>query len=147
MGKTVTAVEILISLIKEFEGCKLKAYQCPAGIWTIGYGYTHGVKKGDVWTQKQADEKLLSEALSAIDMAIKSSPGLKDETIQRQAAIADFIYNLGIGNYKISTLKLRVDQGLWQSAETECKRWNKANGKILAGLTARREKEAKLLLS
>jgi lysozyme len=51
----MSALEILIKLIKDSEGCKLKAYKCPAGIWTIGYGQTKGVKEGMVWTQQQAD--------------------------------------------------------------------------------------------
>jgi lysozyme len=66
--------------------------------------------------------------------------------MEKQAAIADFIYNLGVGNYATSTLKKKVDVGDWVSAASEIKRWDKAAGKVLKGLTVRREKEAALLL-
>jgi len=142
-----TTLEILIPLIKEFEGCSLKAYRCPAGVWTIGWGYTgKAVKDNLVWTQQQADEQLLKTAFNCLQQAINASPILKDCSASKQAATADFIYNLGIGNYLKSTLKLRVDQQNWISAATECKKWNKAKGVVLKGLVKRREKEASLLL-
>ena len=143
----MSGLEILINLIKESEGCKLKAYKCPAGIWTIGYGQTKGIKEGMVWTQNQADEDLFETAWEVLNQALTTSPVLKSATSQRQAAIADFIYNLGIGNYKASTLKKYVDKENWASAYTEIKKWNKGGGKVLKGLIIRREKEASLLLS
>ena len=142
----MSALEILIKLIKDSEGCKLKAYKCPAGIWTIGYGQTKGVKEGMVWTQQQADENIIKTALQAFNEAIKSSPILATANMEKQAAIADFVYNLGITNYNKSTLKLRVDKGNWVSASTEIKKWNKSNGTILNGLVKRRQLEADLLL-
>ena len=142
----ITSLEILINLIKEFEGCKLKAYKCPAGVYTVGYGATgKGINKDTVWTHEQADESLHYRALEALHEAIKESPILTHETIERQAAIADFIYNCGIGNYRTSTLKKRVDVGDWNSAKTELMRWTKAKGKVLPGLVKRRKKEAELL--
>jgi lysozyme len=142
----MSALEILIKLIKESEGCKLKAYNCPAGIWTIGYGQTKGIKEGMTWTQNQADEDLVKTALEVLNRAIKYSPILATANMEKQAAIADFIYNLGVGNYATSTLKKKVDVGDWVSAASEIKRWDKAAGKVLKGLTVRREKEAALLL-
>ena len=142
----MSALEILIKLIKDSEGCKLKAYKCPAGIWTIGYGQTKGVKEGMVWTQQQADEDLIKTALQAFNEAIKASPILATANMEKQAAIADFVYNLGITNYNKSTLKLRVDKGNWVAASTEIKKWNKSNGTILNGLVKRRQLEADLLL-
>ena len=142
----MSALEILIKLIKESEGCKLKAYKCPAGIWTIGYGQTKGIKEGLTWTQNQADEDLVKTALEVLNRAIKYSPILATANMEKQAAIADFIYNLGVGNYATSTLKKKVDVGDWVSAASEIKRWDKAAGKVLKGLTVRREKEAALLL-
>ena len=56
-----TALEILLPLIKEFEGCRLKAYLCPAGVWTIGWGCTEGVKPGMVWSREEAEQALLRE--------------------------------------------------------------------------------------
>jgi lysozyme len=142
----MSALEILIKLIKESEGCKLTSYKCPAGIWTIGYGQTKGIKEGMTWTQNQADEDLVKTALEVLNRAIKYSPILATVNMEKQAAIADFIYNLGVGNYATSTLKKKVDAGDWVSAASEIKRWDKAAGKVLKGLTVRREKEAALLL-
>lgn len=143
----------LLELIKKYEGCHqrqkdgtLLAYKCPAGVWTVGWGSTgRYIREGTVWTQEKADERLQKDAQVAIDSALKASPILAG-TGPKLEAIADFIYNLGIGNYMSSTLKKRVDTGDWISAASEIKRWNKAGGKVLAGLTARREDEAKLLL-
>lgn len=143
----MTALEILLDLIKQFEGCKLTAYKCPAGVWTIGYGATGaGIKEGTVWTQQQANEALLETALNCLHTAIRLSPILRDESIYKQAAIADFIYNLGAGNYLKSSLKLRVDQSNWVNAVFEIKKWDKVKGVPLKGLTKRRAKEAELIL-
>lgn len=145
-------MKYLIELIKKYEGCHkrqadgtLIAYKCPAGIWTIGWGSTgRYIREGTVWTQQKADERLEKDAMSAIDAALKSSPILHNKDA-KLAAIADFIYNCGIGNYESSTLKKRIDASDWISAVSEIKRWDKAKGKVLPGLTARREDEAKLL--
>lgn len=142
----MSALEILIKLIKDSEGCKLKAYKCPADIWTIGYGQTKGINEGMVWTQQQADEDIIKTALQALNEAIKASPILATANMEKQAAIADFVYNLGITNYNKSTLKLRIDKGNWVSASTEIKKWNKSNGIILNGLVKRRQLEADLLI-
>ncbi len=142
----MTTIEVLTRLIKEFEGCKLEAYKCPGGIWTIGYGQTKGIKQGMKWTQQEADDNLLETCIGVIDETIKASPILILEDINKQAAIADFVYNLGITNYNRSKLKLRVNQKNWVSAVTEIKKWNKAGGNVLAGLVRRRQREANLLL-
>lgn len=142
----MSALEILIKLIKDSEGCQLTSYKCPAGIWTLGYGQTCEIKQGMTWTQQQADDDLIKTALAVLDRAVKYSPILATANIEKLAAIADFIYNLGIGNYSKSTLKKQVDAGNWLAASSEIKKWNKAAGKELKGLTIRRGKEAHLLL-
>lgn len=142
----MNALQILTLLIKQFEGCSLKAYLCPAKVLTIGWGQTHGVKEGMLWTQEQADEDLIKEATICIDRALKYSPVLIHESAKRQAAIADFIYNCGPDNYKSSTLKKRVDAKDWPNAVIEIKKWNKGGGKVLKGLVKRRAKEAGLLV-
>ena len=143
----MTALEILIALIKEFEGCKLTAYRCPAGIWTIGYGATGvGINEHTVWLQQDADEALMETALNCLHTAIRLSPTLRDESIYKQAAIADFIYNLGAGKYLKSSLKFRVDQKNWVNAVHEIKKWDKVKGVPLKGLTKRRAREAELIL-
>jgi lysozyme len=143
----MSALEILIKLIKDSEGCKLKAYQCPAGVWTVGYGYTgKDIKKGVTWTQEKADEDVAKTALAVLNQAVKYSPILATANIEKLAAIADFIYNLGVGNYAKSTLKKQIDAGNWLAASSEIKKWDKAGGKVLKGLTIRRNKEAELIL-
>lgn len=142
-----TANELLIEIIKEFEGCKLKSYKCPAGIWTIGYGQTKGVKEGMVWTQQQAEADLKATAAVVLDNALKASKMLEKASPEKQAAVADFIYNCGATNYRNSTLKRYIDWGLWDKAALEILKWNKGGGKILNGLIRRREAEEKLLKS
>ena len=142
----MSALEILIKLIKDSEGCKLTSYKCPAGVWTLGYGQTQNIKQGMTWTQQQADEDVAKTALAVLNQAVKVSPILATVNIEKLAAIADFIYNLGVGNYAKSTLKKQVDAGNWLAASSEIKKWNKAAGKELKGLTVRRGKEAALLM-
>jgi lysozyme len=143
----MSALEILIKLIKDSEGCKLTSYKCPAGVWTLGYGQTCEIKQGMTWTQQQADEDVAITALAVLNQAVKYSPILATVNIEKLAAIADFIYNLGVGNYAKSTLKKQVDVGNWLAASSEIKKWNKAAGKELKGLTVRRGKEAALLMA
>lgn len=141
-------LEILIKLIKDSEGCKLSAYQCPAGVWTIGYGCTGtDIKKGFTWTQAQADAELNILAHDVLRKAMKASPSLVIAPANKLIAIADFIFNLGIGNYTKSTLKKYIDQSNWLAASGEIKKWDKVGGVALKGLTIRRKKESELLLS
>lgn len=142
----MSALEILTQLIKESEGCKLTAYADCVGVMTIGWGCTGAdIKKGLVWTQEQADAQLDILASDVLRKACKASPSLN--TPSKQAAIGDFIYNLGIGNYSKSTLKKYIDQSNWMAAAGEIKKWDKAGGVTLKGLTIRRKKESDLLLS
>lgn len=140
------ALELLIPIIQEFEGCKLMAYKCPAGVWTCGWGETGpGIGPYTKWTQEIADNILRHTASLVLADLIDASPSLVDASTNRIAALADFVYNLGIGAYKKSSLKLRVDQGNWASAATEIKKWDKCKGEPLAGLTRRRAIEAEML--
>jgi lysozyme len=100
-----------IALIKQFEGCVLKAYKCPAGVWTIGYGDTtlngNSVKQGDVITQSQA-ETMLTETLKGYEIGITKS--LKKTINQNQFdALVVFSYNVGINAAKKSTLLKKVN--------------------------------------
>lgn len=142
------AIDILINLLKESEGCSLTAYRCPAGVLTCGWGSTgKNIKEDTVWSQDRADRMLYAQAYQSLTSALSVSPILATETDNRKASIGDFIYNLGVGAYQKSTLKKRVDSGNWDAAKIEILRWNKANGKVLSGLTIRRKKESELLSS
>ena len=84
-------------LIKRFEGCKLFAYQCSAGIWTIGYGHTSGVKKGDKITLEQAD-KFFEMDIKLFEMALnKAIADLAPITQNQYDALLSLAYNAGIG--------------------------------------------------
>lgn len=131
-----------LNLIKRFEGCKLKAYVCPAGVLTIGYGSTGShVKPGMVITQDQADELLRSDLRRFEDwVAANCAPA----TDNQFSALVSFAFNLGEGSLKTSTLRRMHMAGDYAGAQAQFARWNKAGGKVLAGLVKRREAEAAL---
>ena len=135
-----------IDLIKKFEGCRLKAYRCSAGVSTIGYGNTYyedgtKVKLGDRITQERA-EKLLTEL-------VKKYYHQHTNITQNQFnAITSFCYNVGNGNYNKSTLKKKLLVNPNDpTIRVEFMKWNKAAGKELLGLTRRRQAEADLYFS
>lgn len=143
----MNVLDILLPLIRKSEGCKLKAYQCPAGIWTVGYGCTgKAITKGVEWSQAEADLALITCAKKTIDQALRASPILIDYP-SKTAAIADLIFNLGLGGYVGHSLKPLVDKGDWVEAASEILLFCRAGGKVLRGLQTRRTAEAKLLAS
>ena len=135
-------------LIKKFEGCKLEAYPDPgtgAEPITIGVGHTGGVKLGDVITQEQADEYLVSDVAHAANavnqmVAVSITQGEFD-------ALCSFAFNLGVGNLRSSTLLRKLNSGDKNSAANQFLVWNMANGRVMAGLTHRREAERTLFLT
>lgn len=138
--------DVLLKLIRKFEGCKLRAYLCPAGVWTCGWGATGpDVRQGTAWTQAKADERLERDAATFHRAAGKLSPVLWLEGDAKHSAIADFCFNLGTTRYKASTLKRRVDAGDWHGAAEELQKWVWGGGRKLPGLIARRKAEAALL--
>jgi len=131
-----------LSLIKKFEGCELEAYKCAAGVWTIGYGSTKGVKEGDTITQEEADSLLLHEMdeyESYINDMVKSD--LKQNEFD---SLVSWVFNLGPSNLSSSTLLQKLNNKNWDEVPAQIKRWNKAGGKVLQGLIRRREAEALL---
>ena len=135
-------------LIKKFEGCKLEAYPDPgtgAEPITIGVGHTGGVKLGDVITQEQADEYLVNDVAHAANavnqmVAVSITQGEFD-------ALCSFAFNLGVGNLRSSTLLRKLNSGDKNSAANQFLVWNMANGRVMAGLTHRREAERTLFLT
>ena len=136
----MSAKAVALGLIKKFEGCKLRAYKCPAGIWTIGWGATGpGIREGVVWTQAQADERLAQDVekfLSGVRAAVKVKAS--DNEI---GALTSFAYNVGLEAFRNSTLLRMLNAGDRQGAADQFLRWNKAGGKVLPGLVRRREAE------
>jgi len=129
-----------IDLIKQFEGCETKAYKCPAGVWTIGYGHIKGVKEGDVITEQQAEEMLIAE-LDEYEGYINVNVALTLKQCQYDAMVS-WVYNLGGGNLRSSTLLKVINADDMDGVPAQMLRWNKANGKVLEGLTRRRQAEA-----
>jgi len=129
-------------ILKYFEGCKLTAYQDSVGVWTIGYGHTKGVYDGMTITQDQAEQMLLSE-LEEYEGYIENMVTVPLTQNQFDALVV-WIYNLGPTNFRNSTLLKELNAGNYNAAGQEITRWNKAGGKVLAGLVKRREAEAQL---
>lgn len=138
----------LPDLIRRFEGLRLKPYRCPAGVPTCGYGHTGPDVRMDSpsVTRALAELWLEEDAERACRAALALSPSLAGQD-DRLAAIADFIFNLGAGRYKASTLRRRVAADDWAGAADQLSRWVWGGGRKLPGLVVRREAEAKLLWS
>lgn len=131
-----------IDLIKHFEGCELQAYKCPAGVWTIGYGHIKGVQEGDVITEQQANEMLVEE-LQEYENYINTLVNVPLNQNQYDALVS-WVYNLGSSNLQASTLLKVLNAGDYAGVPEQIMRWNKAGGKVLEGLTRRRQAEADL---
>lgn len=144
------------TLIKPFEGYHRRlpdggcaAYPDPgtgAEPWTIGWGCTGpDIRPDTVWTLEQAQDRLEAEIRHFAHAVLKLSPSLANEQPRRFAAIISFAFNCGLGNYRISTLRKRVNSKDWAEAQKEIVKWNKAAGRVLKGLTIRRQAEARML--
>ena len=135
----------MTALLKKFEGCKLTAYRCPAGICTIGYGHTASagappVKDGMTITQQQADD-ILSRDLVKFETAVHNM--VQQPLNQNQFdVLVDFAYNAGIGNLQSSTLLKKVNAAQFDAVPAELMKWTKGGGKVLPGLVRRRQAES-----
>ena len=130
-----------LNLIKQFEGCRLSAYQCAAGVWTIGYGHTTGVKKGMTITQAQADTYLKQDCAKFENYvnSVSYVPITASLNQNQFDALVSFAFNCGAGNLK----KLCAGRNASQIA-VAMPQYCKANGKVLAGLRRRRVAEQAL---
>ena len=131
-----------IELLKHFEGCELKAYQDSVGVWTIGYGHTKGIYEGLEITQSEA-EKMLQDELPEYEGYItdKVVPMLQQHEYD---ALVCWVYNLGPTNLSSSTMLKKLNAGEFKEVPFQMKRWDKAGGQPLLGLTRRRNAEALL---
>jgi GH24 family phage-related lysozyme (muramidase) len=140
-----------LKLIKEFEGCKLSAYQCPAGVWTIGIGSTHygdgtPVTKNRTLPNEGAAMALLAATIGQYEKAVNAT-GV-ELTQNEFDALVCLCYNIGAGNFFKSTLVKMLKAGDSKAEiAKQFLRWDKAGGKPLAGLTRRRNAEAELFLT
>lgn len=137
-----------IDLIKQFEGYSSKAYPDPAtggAPWTIGYGTTKGVKPGMVITAQQA-EKMLRDDVAKFESGVSSL--ITAPTTQGQFnAMVSLAYNIGLGNFGKSTLLKKHNARCYTCAADQFRVWNRANGKVMNGLTKRRAAERQVYMS
>jgi len=132
-------------LIRKFEGLRLESYLCPAGVPTIGYGHTYGVKLDRKISVAEAEVLLdhdYQEAEVAVNFLI--SVPLNENQL---GALTSFVFNLGQGKLMGSTLRKKLNQGDYKGAAEEFDKWVFSGGKKLNGLIARRAAEKKLFLS
>lgn len=130
-----------LEIIKYFEGCRLSAYKCPAGVLTIGYGHTRGVKQGDKITQEQAEE-YLKEDLKVFETHVMSFNDKYNWSSNEFSALVSFAFNIG----SITQLTARGTRTKQEIAD-KMLLYDYAGGKRLIGLGARRETERKLFLT
>ena len=133
-----------MNTIKVFEGCRLKAYQCSAKVWTIGYGHTKGVKEGMVITQEQAEAYFENDIMEFLFPVQKQVGNICNAN--QIAALTSFAFNLGNEALKKSTLLKVIKQNPQNFTEIrkEFMRWIYADEKVIKGLQTRRENEADL---
>lgn len=130
-----------LNLIKSFEGCRLTAYKCPAGVWTIGWGHTGDVTEGKTITQEQADQ-MLRDDMVAYELKVEKYNGIYGWNQNEFDALTSFAYNVG----SIDQLTARGTRSREVIAE-KMLAYNKGGGKVLPGLTRRRKAEQELFLA
>ena len=140
-GENLKTSENMIDIIKKFEGLRLRAYKCPAGVYTIGYGHTENVYPDSEISELMADQ-ILRKDLEKFEQTINDLdlPLLQCEF----DSLVSFTFNVGIGNFNKSTLKKLLLQKKFFYAAKEFDKWVFANGKKLSGLQSRRNKERKI---
>lgn len=131
-----------LNLIKSFEGCRLVAYKCPAGVWTIGYGHTAGVYEGMKITQAQAED-LLRTDLERYESPVRKYDSKYNWNQNQFDALTSFTYNCGAGN--LNKLLSKGTRSIQEIANA-LPQFNKGGGKVLAGLVRRRAAEKELFL-
>lgn len=138
-----------LALIKGFEGYHRAlpdggcvAYRCPAGVWTIGYGCTEGVREGMIWTRADAEARLLAE-LRQHEIAVERATTVPLNQNEFDALVS-FSYNVGTGALGKSTLLRKLNAGDREGAALEFGKWTRGGGRVLPGLVTRRGKEAAL---
>lgn len=136
-----------IQLIMSFEGLRLKAYDDGVGVWTIGYGNTRGVQPGDVITEDEA-ENLLQDDLDDFERCVNQAVTVPINQHQFDALVS-FAFNVGCGALRRSTLLRKLNDGGYPTVAIadQFLRWNRGGGRVLRGLTRRREAERSLFLS
>lgn len=135
-----------MDIIRDSESLRLRAYYCPAGVLTIGYGHTgDDVHEGQEITETQA-EMLLADDVEWAEEAVEA---LAPDWLNGNqfSALVSFVFNVGFGAFEASTLLRKLRAGDVRGAADEFPRWNRSKGRVLRGLTTRRAKERELFLA
>ncbi len=142
--KSNNTKQIAMNTIKVFEGCRLKAYQCSAKVWTIGYGHTNGVKEGMVITQEQAEAYFENDIMEFLLPVQKQVGNICNAN--QIAALTSFAFNVGKANFRSSTLLkvIKKNPQNFPAIREEFMRWIYADEKVIKGLKTRRKEEADL---
>ena len=136
--------ESMITVIKKFEGLRLKAYKCPAGVYTIGYGHTENVCADSEISELMADQ-ILRKDLKKFENSIKKLVKVPLSQCQFDALVS-LVFNIGATNFKNSTLLKYLNNGEYSLAAEQFERWIYSNGKKLDGLLTRRKAEKEIFL-
>lgn len=143
---TMTVSRRGTQLVAKYEGCRLKAYRCPAGVWTIGYGHTENVHEGDVLPSEDKALELLKDDLAKyaayVNHAVQSGNILFSLNQNQFDALTSFCYNCGAGN-----LAKLISNRTAEVISKKMLEYNKAGGTVLSGLTKRRKEESELFIS
>lgn len=132
-----------VQLITRFEGFSPKPYRCPADVWTIGYGTTRGVTPATPPITKEEGKLLLLRDLKVFSLGILklTKPALNQNQFD---ALCSFVYNVGLGSYQRSQLRMKINRGEFDAASLQFIKWTRGGGRVLPGLVARRQAEAAL---
>lgn len=148
---TTEVPQALLVLLRQYEGLArvgpdrmIRPYLCPAGYPTQGYGRVVSSLACPPITADMAEAWLLNDAAKHLALAVSISPSLRGASEGLRAAIGSFVFNLGPGRYRASTLRHCVDAGRLEDVPAELRKWVFAGGRKLPGLVARREAEALL---
>lgn len=145
----VAAVALSASvLVKPWEGLETTAYKDVVGVWTVCYGETLGVRPGDKYTKAECEQKLAARLMVdyAAPLSKCAGPNFTTANVKVQAALISWTYNVGVGAACKSTLVRELKAGNMLAACRQLLSWNKAGGKVVKGLTNRRQAELKVCL-
>jgi lysozyme len=136
---------LAVPFVGKWEGLKLTAYQCSAGVWTIGYGSTKGVTEGMVITEDEAEKRLAEDLQTAKDALVRlvKVPVSEGQFI----ALMSIIFNVGSGAISRSKLLKKLNEGDYNGSATEFLDFCYANGKRIQGLANRRQEEYDLFMA
>lgn len=134
--------DFVVAQVKLWEGLRLKTYKCPGDVWTIGYGHTKGVRPDMICTEQQAERWLredLGEAAGYVDRYVEVPLN-----VNQRAALSSFVFNLGAGNFRKSSLLTELNKGNYEGASAKFGLYVKSGGVVLAGLIERRAGEREI---